>query len=162
MNNILDYINTTFKNKYKKNNKKLLKINQKQIQKSTFENNIKFLEKSLKDYFSVNISTKYKKYYFDYNKKLIESLLNEENEELKIFFEKLFNLTILDCLKHFRYEENIKELDGLKQLDDSYEKLEKKNDYEMYKNIFDFYVRNFEKIIKIKKGRKSRHSKKDN
>ena len=162
MSNIFDYINTTLKKIYKKSNKQLLKINQKQIKSSTVENNIKFLDKSLKDFFSDNISTKYTKYNLDYNNKLIESLLNEENEELKIFFEKLFNLAILDCLKHFRYEEEIKELDGLERLDDSYIKFEKKNDYEMYKKIFEFYVRNFEKIIKMKKGRKPRHSQNEN
>ena len=159
MNNTFNYINTILKNNYIETNKQLLKISQKQIKNYTVENNIKFLDKSLKDYFSDNISTKYLKYDFDYNKKLIESLLNEKNEELKIFFEKLFNLTILECLKHFRYEKYIKELDGLERLDDSYIKFEKKNDYEMYKKIFDFYVRNFEKIIKMKKGRKPRHSK---
>ena len=68
-------------------------------------------------------------------------------------------MTILECLKHFRYEKYIKELDGLERLDDSYIKFEKKNDYEMYKKIFEFYVRNFEKIIKMKKGRKPRNSK---
>ena len=158
MSNIFDYINTTLKNNYIETKK----INQKQIKSSTVENNIKFLDKSLKDFFSDNISTKYTKYNLDYNNKLIESLLNEENEELNIFFEKLFNLAILDCLKHFRYEEEIKELDGLERLDDSYIKFEKKNDYEMYKKIFEFYVRNFEKIIKMKKGRKPRHSQNEN
>ena len=159
MGKVFDCINTTLENIYKNTNKKLLKINQKQIKNSTVKNNIQFLSISLKDYFSDNISTKYKNYHLDYNKKLIESLLNEENEEIKNFFEKLFNLTPLDCLKHFRYEENIKELEGLERLHDSYKKFKEKNDSEMYIKKYEFYVQNFENIIHMKKGRKPKKSK---
>ena len=148
--------------KKKNSAERLLKINQKQIKIYKVKDNTLFLYKSLKDFFSDDISTKYKKYYLDHNKTLIEKLLNEENEDNKKFFEKLFNLTPLDCLKHFRNEENIEELEGLEKLDASCEKFKKKNDSEKYIEIFHYYVKNFEKIIQIKKEREPKHSKKKN
>lgn len=156
---IYNFINSLLKKVYdKKNKKQLLKINQKQAINNKVNYNIKFLDKSLKDIFSDNLSTKYQKYSFDYNKTLIQNLLNEEDIEKKILFEKVFNLTFFDCLKHFRNEKYIKELNGLTLLEDTYKKFENQNDFEMYKKIFEFYAKNFERIIKIKKERKRNSS----
>ena len=137
-----------------KNRQFLLKINQRQVINSKVDYNISFLNKKLKDIFSDNISTKYKRYLPQHNKILIEKLLNEKDESKKVFFEKIFNLTFLDCLKHFRGEINIKELEGFARLDEVCEQFKKEKDYEYYGEQFKYFIYNFEKIIMSKKVRK--------
>ena len=61
----------------------LKKLNQSQIKNSNIEYNRLFFEKSLKDIFSDDITTKWKTEGRDHNKKLIEKLLNEENKGKK-------------------------------------------------------------------------------
>ena len=58
-----------------------------------------YLVKTLKEIFSRNLPKKYTNYPEDYNKKLIDSLLNEKNEDKKNFFNDLFNMTFLDFIK---------------------------------------------------------------
>ena len=72
------------------NRKHLLKkINRNQIKNGKVDYNQEFLNKKLKDIFSNDISTKYSKnYYREYNKDLIEELLNLEDEEKKIYLKK--------------------------------------------------------------------------
>ena len=77
--------------------------------------------------------------------------MNDEDIEKRIFYETLFNLTFLDCIKHIRGDIFIKELSGLKTLDELVEGLEKNDDYKI--KFFD-YVKNYEKIIEQKKVRK--------
>jgi hypothetical protein len=67
--------------------KELLKLNQSQIIDS--KNNRDFLNKSLKDIFSEDISTKYNNYLINHNKALIQDLLNEPDANKKITFENL-------------------------------------------------------------------------
>ena len=156
INNILDFINHKIEKVYG-NIFKLLKINQKQRKESLANYNKNFLNKKLKDIFSDDISTKYKKYQPNYNRNLIRNLLNEEDNEKKNIFEKLFNFTFLDCLKHYRSSEYIEELEGLKLLEDSFKDF-KENDIELNKQYLELYVNNFEIIINQKKQRKSRKS----
>ena len=80
--------------------KQLLKMNQRQIVNS--KDNKLFIFKTLKEIFSDDISTKYVSYSITHNKDLIQELINERDEEKRIKFNKLFNLTFFDCLKHFR------------------------------------------------------------
>ena len=154
--NLYNFINTLLKDLYGNNKIQLLIINPEQIKNSKVDFNIKFLDKTLKDIFSYKISTKYRSKSSDYNEKIINNLCNEEDVEKKIIFEKLFNLNFLQCLKHFREDLNINELKGLVLLDECYKKFIKESDYEMYIKIFEFYSRNFEEILKLKKGRKAK------
>ena len=68
--------------------------------------------------FSEDISTKYKKLDPKHNKKLIEELLDEPDEEKRLIFQKIFNLSFLDVLKHFRGSILIKELSGINSFND--------------------------------------------
>ena len=106
------------------NRKHLLKkINQNQIKNSKVDYNKEFLNKKLKDIFSDDISTKYSNnYYREYNKDLIEELLNLEDEEKKNLFENIFNLTFIDCMEHLCGKKYFKELEGLKSLDEIFQK----------------------------------------
>ena len=153
------FINYLIKNIYNdfnlpdENRKILLKISQRQAINSKVDYNINFMNKKLKDIFSDNISTKYRRYLPQHNKILIEELLNEKDETKRVLFEKIFNLTFLDCLKHFRGEINIKELEGFAKLNEVCEEFKKEKDWEYYKRQFKYFIYNFETIIMSKKNR---------
>ena len=150
-------VNDLIQEYYKDNNisiinrKHLLKkINQNQIKNGKVDYNKEFQNKKLKDIFSNDISTKYRKnYYREYNKDLIEELLNLEDEEKKNLFEKIFNLSFFDCLNHFRGKTNINEFGESLSLDEALKKFEDED----YKQKFKNFVQNYEKIIWSKKSR---------
>ena len=161
---LLSFINSLLANLYGNNigcikKKKLLKLKQKQVINSKADFNKKFLYFTIKDIFSDTISTKLSKYSPEHNKKLIEELLNEKDEQKRILFEKIFNLSFLDCLKHFRGDIYIKELDGMTGLDEACKLFEEMEDYPDYVLQFKYYIQNYENNIMKKKGR-NRKSKK--
>ena len=136
--------------------KKLLIMNQKQKCDATVLFNKEFLNKTLKDIFSERISSRFIIFPLDHNKKLIYNLMNETDEEKKNYFEKLFNLTFIQCLRHFRGDEIINELTGLKGI--NYIK-ELYADDEYYLKSLIFYISNFEEITFSKRNRKKREKK---
>ena len=152
--NMLKYINSFINKIYKGNighgvfKKELLIMNQSQI--VNVKNNKKFLHKKLKDIFSEDISDKYTHFFVQHNKILIQSLLNEKDEEKRIIFNNLFMLTFLDCLNHFSGKIYIKILDGLECLNNLSKKFEDDQDY---MELFIYNVLNFEQIIMNKRER---------
>ena len=112
--------------------------------------------KKLKDIFSAKICPKYKHYSKDNNIKLIKEILNDKDEN-KNTLKQILNFTFLDCLKHFKNEKPLKELDGMTQLEKCVETMKEKykedDEYELYSEKFKEFVYNFEKIINDKKGR---------
>ena len=81
--------------------KKLLTINKDQISNAKIEFNQNFLYKNLGDIFSDPISSKFTNYSSNHNELLIKSLKNEKDKNKQNFFNKIFNLTFLQCLEHF-------------------------------------------------------------
>ena len=164
LNQIREHCNNKIRAIYgnKKGQKILLKINSEQRLKSKVEFNKNLLNKSIKDIFSENISGRYANPEKNYNKKLINDLLNEKEEIKRIQFENLFNLTFLDCLKHFRGSQTFKELIGMKLFEEAFKKYENDDDYQDYKIFLEYYTKYFEDIINIKKrrNRKSKNIKK--
>ena len=79
-------------------------------------------------------------------------------EERKQYFNKLFNITFLDCLKFFREDKNtyIEELNGLTTISEIKDIIKDKNGVE-YLDIFIDYLQTFEERINTKKARKSRN-----
>ena len=156
--NTMTFINSKIKNIYEyKNNKfskekKLLKMKQNQPISSRVDYNKDFLEKTLGEIFSEGISSKYTQYPLEHNKKLIESLINDEDEKNGAIFNDIFNLTFLDCLNHFRGSKIIEELEGLNNLKDFLKNTKIIKDKE-YCTILNYFVNNFEKIIMDKKSR---------
>lgn len=153
---LYNFINFSIYSIYEGNIKKglfkreLKKINQSQVVDT--RTNKEFLHKTLKEIFSDNISTKYSYYSNDYNRNLIEELLNESDYEKRMKFKNLFSLTFLDCLMHFRGNKIFDELKGL----ESFNKYKKKfEDDEEYLYLFDHYISHFEEII-IKKRHRNR------
>ena len=142
---------------YNVKSKKLLKINQFQIINSDVEFNKSFINKKLMDIFSEDITLRCSTYNLDHNKKLIKSLMNEKDQEKRNLFNKIFNLTFLDCLKHFRGSQDIEELKDLTKYEDVCKNFEQDEDY-LYS--FKFYIDNYEKIMENKKSRAKKNEKK--
>lgn len=141
-------------------NKKLLNIAPNQnIFKA--EENKKILNKKFKDIFSVNINRKYEHYDKNHNKQLIQDLLVQKDEEKKTEFKKLFNLTFLDALQHFRGSNSIQELNGMTTIKEDIKTFKKKYS-EKYKQFFREKVDDYENIIMNKKERKKKTQKKTN
>ena len=136
--------------------KELLTLNKTPKFESSVEYNKKLLNKTLKELFSENISTRFTNYSQDFNKNLIEKLINEEDKEKREYFQKLFNLTLLDCLYHFNRNKNIKELEGMDCIDDT---LEEFNNEKEYKEILYYYIKNFDIILNKKRSRNSKKKK---
>lgn len=144
-------------NKYKKI--EILNINQEQVKDISVKMNIEFLQKKVKDFFSVNISGNYSRYPKNFNELLIKELYKIENgEKITCILDK----TIEECLKFFRMDEDVINnpdyscLKGLEQkfLDFKNELL---NEYkENYTNKMIYLIKNFELIYKNKRRRKSR------
>ena len=74
--------------------KKLLIINQKQLINSNILFNKHFMNKTLGEIFSENISNRYTNYPPEHNKNVIEKLINDEDEIKRNYFKKLFNLKL--------------------------------------------------------------------
>ena len=138
---------------YDKNTKKLLKINHRQIINSDVQFNKEFINKKIGDIFSDDITLRCRRFNIKHNAILIQSLMNEKDEAKRILFRKIFNLTFLDSLNHFRGTKLIKELNGLKKYDEVCKKFEEDEDY-LYS--FKYYIDNYEKIMENKKWRKKK------
>ena len=136
--------------------KKVLKtINNNQKKDSTvaFEQN--FLYKKLGDIFSDNITTRFTNISPTFNKRLISTLINEKDEIKKQYFTNLFNITFLECLKHFRGEIIINELKGLICFENLKENIKSKCEEEGddYVELLEYYINNYEVIVNKKRPR---------
>jgi hypothetical protein len=158
LDDIFNFLNQTIKKVY--NNKigegvrikELKPLNYKTKSEMGIKYNKEFINKSIGEIFSNNISDKYTNFSKCHNKSLIINLLNEEDEEKKNFFNRLFNLTFLQCLEHFREDNFYVELDGLNLLNDIITNIID----EEYKTNLIYYFENYEKIINKKKERRRR------
>ena len=139
---------------YDEKTQKLLKINQKQIINSDVKFNKEFIYKKLGDIFSDDVTLRCRRYNIKHNKILIQNLINEKNEFKKMLFRKIFGLTFLDCLNHFRGTKPIKELNDLTKYDEVCKNFEADEDY-LYS--FKYYIDKYEKIIENKKWRKKKN-----
>ena len=138
--------------------KKILTLNHSQIFNAKIEYNKTFLNKTLKDIFSENISTRYNAFPLDHNKKVINDLINNGNEENKEYFSNLFKLTFIQCLNHFRQNKFIKELDGLKLFEELIPDInEKNNEDDEYIDVLRSSIKDYENAIDRKKGRKKKN-----
>lgn len=156
----LEFINKKINEKYKGNiglgkyNKQLKILNQKGKVNSNVNADKIFIHKTLKDIFSENISSRLNNYPKTYNKSVINELLNEKDDEKRLYFNKLFSLTFLDCLKNFIDDKNkIGELSGFTRLEDIKLDLIEKHG-EKYVELLIYYFENFQTLINNKKGRK--------
>ena len=143
--------------------KELKTLEQSQISNATIEFNKELLVKTLEEIFSENISGKYTNFPKNNNKLVIQSLIiNEEDENKRKYFKKLFNLTFTDCLKQFRGEKKFEELEGFVLFDNineiQFEYLNKYKDGKEYIKKLRHYLKNYENITKAKKGKKKHNN----
>ena len=149
--NVMKFLNKKIYDAYDGNigdgilKKELVKLEQSQKKNSKAEFNKEFLNKTMKEILSNNITKKIKKYDQEHNKKLINKLVEEKND----IFEKLFNLTFIECSDHFSGNKKIKELDGLTLLSELKEQIIKKypKDGDSYFQNLEKYMKEFEKRI---------------
>ena len=164
---ISEFINKKIKEQYNnkighgKFKKELKILDQEKKVKSTVSFDKSFINKTLKEIFSGDISARFYNFPRNYNKLMIESLIKDIDEERRKYFIKLFDITFIDCLKYFREDKevlNIGELNGLKQISSIKEELITEHGNE-YFEIFINYLQNFEDIINNKRERKKRKEK---
>ena len=142
--------------------RELKTLNQSQISDASVNFNKNFLNKTLRDIFSENITGRFSTIPLNFNQKLIDQLINERDEDKKTYFNKLFSLTFYDALRHFRGEIKISELEGLECFDKEKNKILNKydEDGEDYVQSINYYLNNFEKIINNKRSRNKRKNEK--
>ena len=164
----LEYINEKIKEKYNNNighgnfKKELKILNQRNKVKSTVNADKSLLNKTLKEIFSDDISNRFYNYPKNHNKIIIESLINEEDKEKRIYFNKIFNITFLQLLNSFiGIETYTNELIGFKNFSSIKDSLIK-NQGEKYVNMMIHYLKNFKDLINKKKGRKIKKKGKSN
>ena len=153
---ILDFINRKIGELYNfkignvKNTKLFQNLNQKQISENKINFNKDFINRPLKEIFSEKIKSRITTFIPFHNLQLVKQLTNEPDIEKRNFFNKLFNLTFLQCLKHFRESEFYEELNGMKLLKEVInEHLKDKN----YIEVLNYYFSDYEKILEKKKSR---------
>ena len=152
----MEFLNETIKNIYNGkigegiSIKKILPLNRSFKCDATIQHNKDILNKTLGDIFSGNISTRYTYYSPNHNCELIKRLLNEKDESKRLYFQKIFNLTFLDCLKTFSGNVTCEELKKLKKFREIKSKF---TDETEYINQLEYYLAKFENIIKSKKSK---------
>ena len=153
---LLEFINKMLENIYKDNLgkgiliKKFLVMNHNQVKNAYVQYNQIFLNKTLKDIFSQDICGKYTNFPPEHNKNLINRLINEKNGKLKKLFLKLFNIKFIEVINHIKGKEEIRELKGLKNINQLIKKYKSEPDY---LNNLKYFILNFEEIIQNKKKR---------
>ena len=163
LDSLMEFINKTIHNIYGGNignnvyRKELLTLNKSQKSNSNIIYNRIFANKKISDILSDNISTRYTNFPPQHNKVLIERLRNDEDENKRIYFNKLFNLTFKECIEHFIEKQFIEELEGMKCFEFIKESL---GEDEEYIKIINYYLENFENIINNKNPRKPKKNRK--
>lgn len=150
---ILQFLNSEIKKSFKVEKMLLKKINPKQSKINKVDENKSFIHKTLKDIYSNNISNKYKNFELEYNKKIIDKLVTQNNLEIKVKFTNLFNLTFIQCIDHLIGNIKIKELEGIETLSQFLEKYFHREESQ-YKEKLKETIINYEKIINGKISRK--------
>ena len=157
LDSIYDFINNKIIELYNNNigkgifKKQLQPLNKKQKSESNIKFNQEFLNRTIGEIFSDDISGRISNYPKDFNKQLIDSLLNEDDLYKKNYFNNLFNLTFIQCLRHYIGTEYHYELKGMRIFEN-----EINLDDGNYVRNLEYYLKNYECIINNKKSRKSK------
>ena len=131
-------------------------LNQKAKSDPNIQYNKELLHKNLEEILSETISKRMTNYSPFHNQNLVQYLLNEKNNSIKIIFKKLFCLTFFDYLKHFIGNRPIDILKGMNTLNKELQIYSDDPDY--YSNL-KYYFENYDIIINKKKTRKSKKNK---
>ena len=133
------------------------------IDKIKKEKELLLLKKPLKEIFSNKISPKYSTLPPDYNKNLIEIILNKEKDNSNIMF--AFNLTFEEWINVFTYKRNLESFENfdknkMEEINNKFDKVEKlinemyqKHYNHNYLSYFICYIFNYKRWFIMKKGR---------
>ena len=146
MNSIYEYINSLFLiNKNCENKRKIIKklssLDTKSICK---KDNINWLNSSIRNVFSKNITSKLLKFNKDYNKKLID-LIYQQNKEIDVI--KILNKTIREMWLVYINDDVDKSYNGFSTLKDDLDKLRERGETESYINHYINIANKFEDIF---------------
>lgn len=121
--NVFKFIKRKIKGKYQ-----LYKIAHKYKKELKIDDEKKYMQKTLGDIFSSNISDKYSTIKNkDYNKKVIDKI-KRCDDELK----NIFNITFIECLNHFIEKKELDLLQGMNTFDKENFEDEKEKEYIRY------------------------------
>ena len=104
INYALEFINERIKIIYKGNigngiqKKELLSLGQTHKADLSIDNNRSFLYKTLGEIFSEDISPRFSIKYPEYNRNIIKRLLNDKDENKRLYFKRLFNIHFVKCI----------------------------------------------------------------
>ena len=153
--NIFNYVNSCFlineNIKPEKHINVLKTLNSKAIKSISKKDNIKWLNMTLKEFFSQNISTKLCHYNLDYNEKLIDKIY-KKHEEKKVL--NILNKKIKDMWRVYVSEIKDDNYKGFKTLTDDIEQLKKNGENEEYIRKYKIISCEFERIFNRMIGRK--------
>ena len=151
LNSTLIFLNKKLLEKYKDSKLILCVMDHSKSSNSNILFNRVYLNKTLKEIFSDNVSTKCKTTIIKHNENIIQNLLNEEDDEKRKYFEKILNYKFIDVVKYLRGEKEV--LDGLRGLefyDVSWNKIQKDKNFSKYFLINMAYI---EELLQIKNPR---------
>ena len=156
LNYTLKFINKKIKDIYKGNigtgiiKKELVPLNNSIKNDATIGYCKNLIYKTLKDIFSENNSSRFKAYSFP-NK-------NDKDENKRLFFQRLFNIIFIQCIEAFSGTHNYEELKGFVKFDDIKDEFDEESEYI---DKLEYYLRNFENLIKERKGRNKKNKKEE-
>ena len=134
----------------------LVKVKQEIILKINVEYNLKLLDSKLKNIFSNDISKKVKSLDLDINKNLIKEIF-AQNKLVKT--KQILNMTLYQCLEHFRGTKYYKELAGLeKEFNFVINDLKIKGENEKYISEFIYLINTFKEFYNKKIPRRPREN----
>ena len=156
---IIDFINRKIKYFYKNIGKGLLEkkfqeIDKKNLSHSRVGFDKYFIELKLKEIFSWNISGRITSFLKEHNKKLLELLIQSENEGK--YFHELFDLTFSQCLEHIQGKKNYDVLNGMMNIKEIIETFcdEKEIQDNDFKENFLEIFKNYQNFVGRKISRK--------
>lgn len=157
INNIYEYINSLFNiNNYGKSKKPIIilkKVNPSIGRSISKQDNIDWLNTTLKYYFSNNVSIKFSNYSYDYNEKLIARIY-EKKQEKKVI--SILDQKIKDMLYIYRTDDIHQMYPGFKTLKDDIEAFKKQGESNLYIQMFMLIANTFEQRINNLNPRKKR------
>ena len=152
-------------------NVKLKKLDYKYVNELRKEKELEILNMRLKEIFSKKISPKVTKYNSNFNKNIIEKILNNKNKKVNDTILFVFNMTLKNWLDIFTLKKSVidiineykdkkyKDIDSdkieksLVGIDNLLNQIKEKNG-EFYLPYFIFCLYNYERWFYLKKGRK--------
>ena len=126
------------------NIKKLLKINHSQIKNTNSNYNRDLIKTSQGKIFSENISKRHTYYPEDHNKRLINKLLNENDDDKRKTFVNLFSKTLKECIQHITGQK-IEELKGLERFYEN--EINELEEGDEFKKEIKKFIDNYETIL---------------